>query len=344
MPAKLFAPRDLDVLVGTTVTWRNADSTTHTVTEDEDEFDSGFVRPGGDVRAGRSRSRARSCTTARSTASCAGPCTCSRSCCEGPTSRSRRETGAAGGLRARRRGPRSCSSASRPARRDRRGASRARSRRRFASPCSAPEPRAYRVRAGSASSPLVRVRVTPHVTIARARRSDRRRALARPRREPGRAPGLRPREVRLRHRRSRTAGRVVSGGDPLRRRAAARTSVPSFAAARAGATASAVRSSSARADLASQRVRTDSPRTPGAGGPRGGRARRRPAGARRGSGGPICATGARCARSSSSTPAGSISPPSCSPRTRGRYATRSPLTGSGSTRTPSSTCTAPVTV
>ena len=47
MPAKLFAPRDLDVLVGTTVTWRNADQTTHTVTEDEDEFDSGFVRPGG---------------------------------------------------------------------------------------------------------------------------------------------------------------------------------------------------------------------------------------------------------------------------------------------------------
>ena len=47
MPAKLFAPRDLEVLLGTTVTWRNADSTTHTVTEDEDEFDSGFVRPGG---------------------------------------------------------------------------------------------------------------------------------------------------------------------------------------------------------------------------------------------------------------------------------------------------------
>ncbi len=30
-----------------------------------------------------------------------------------------------------------------------------------------PEPRRYRVRAGSASSPVVRVRVTPHVTIAR---------------------------------------------------------------------------------------------------------------------------------------------------------------------------------
>ncbi len=51
MPAKLFAPRDLDVLLGTTVTWRNADSTTHTVTADEDEFDSGFVRPGGTFAA-----------------------------------------------------------------------------------------------------------------------------------------------------------------------------------------------------------------------------------------------------------------------------------------------------
>ena len=46
MHEKLYVPRDLDVLVGTTVTWRNTDRTTHTVTEDEDAFDSGHLRPG----------------------------------------------------------------------------------------------------------------------------------------------------------------------------------------------------------------------------------------------------------------------------------------------------------
>ena len=47
-PGKFYSPQDVDVLVGTTVTWRNADRSTHTVTEDDDIFDSGFIRPGGE--------------------------------------------------------------------------------------------------------------------------------------------------------------------------------------------------------------------------------------------------------------------------------------------------------
>jgi plastocyanin len=47
MPGKLYEPSTLDVLVGTTVTWRNDDSTNHTVTADEDAFSSGYVPPGG---------------------------------------------------------------------------------------------------------------------------------------------------------------------------------------------------------------------------------------------------------------------------------------------------------
>ena len=46
IPAKLYLPKDLVVITGTTVTWRNSDRTTHTVTQEDDVFDSGFVRPG----------------------------------------------------------------------------------------------------------------------------------------------------------------------------------------------------------------------------------------------------------------------------------------------------------
>jgi len=42
-----FDPPTLTVPVGTTVTWTNNDSTTHTVTADDGSFDSGNVDPGG---------------------------------------------------------------------------------------------------------------------------------------------------------------------------------------------------------------------------------------------------------------------------------------------------------
>jgi plastocyanin len=47
MPGKVFSPSRLGILAGTTVTWRNGDSTNHTVTADGNAFDSGFVVPGG---------------------------------------------------------------------------------------------------------------------------------------------------------------------------------------------------------------------------------------------------------------------------------------------------------
>ena len=42
-----FAPDDLDVAVGTTVTWKNTDSVAHTSTSDAAGWDSGIVNPGG---------------------------------------------------------------------------------------------------------------------------------------------------------------------------------------------------------------------------------------------------------------------------------------------------------
>jgi plastocyanin len=47
IPGKFYAPSDLSVLVDTTVTWRNGDASTHTVTADDDSFDSGRLPPGG---------------------------------------------------------------------------------------------------------------------------------------------------------------------------------------------------------------------------------------------------------------------------------------------------------
>jgi plastocyanin len=46
MPGRVFAPGRIQVLVGDTVVWRNADATNHTVTSDDDRFDSGYIGPG----------------------------------------------------------------------------------------------------------------------------------------------------------------------------------------------------------------------------------------------------------------------------------------------------------
>ena len=47
IPAKLFDPARLDILVGTTVTWKNDDHVNHTATAENDAFASGYIPPGG---------------------------------------------------------------------------------------------------------------------------------------------------------------------------------------------------------------------------------------------------------------------------------------------------------
>ena len=47
IPGKLYEPAHLDVLAGTTVTWKNDDAINHTITADGDAFSSGYVPPGG---------------------------------------------------------------------------------------------------------------------------------------------------------------------------------------------------------------------------------------------------------------------------------------------------------
>ena len=76
MPGRLYAPGELDVLAGQTVTWRNTDSKSHTVTEDDDTFDSGYICARVDVSRPRSRRHGTftyslHASTARCAASCA---------------------------------------------------------------------------------------------------------------------------------------------------------------------------------------------------------------------------------------------------------------------------------
>ncbi len=166
MPGKLFAPRDLDVLVGTSVTWQNADATTHTVTADEDAFESGFIRPGGTfaVRFSEQGIFVYHCTIHRFMR---GAVHVFQIVLRGPEEplpagrRARLEGLAPPGttevvLERMSPGPRAFVARATP------GADGV-----FGFIVGAPEPRSYRVRAANASSPTVPVRVAPHVRIAR---------------------------------------------------------------------------------------------------------------------------------------------------------------------------------
>ncbi len=166
MPGKLFAPRDLDVLVGTSVTWRNVDTTTHTVTEEEDEFDSGFVRPGGvfSARFSVQGTFVYHCTIHRFMRGAVRVFQVVLRGSVEPLPAGRRTTlegiAPAGATEVMLErvlpGPRAVVARATP------GADGA-----FSFRVRAPEPRRYRVRTSSASSPVVRVRVAPRVTIAR---------------------------------------------------------------------------------------------------------------------------------------------------------------------------------
>lgn len=167
MPAKVYVPRDLDVLTGTTVTWRNTDRGTHTVTEDDDAFDSGHIRSGGtfSVTFPKSGTFQFHCTIHRFMR---GTVRVFEVVLRGPAEvllagrRVRLEGVAPAGVAevALERvvpGPAEIVGRAKP---DADGA--------FTFVVRGPEPRRYRVRAGSATSPLVRVRVAPRISVARA--------------------------------------------------------------------------------------------------------------------------------------------------------------------------------
>ena len=166
MPGKLYAPGRLDVLVGTTVTWQNVDRSTHTVTEDDDAFDSGNIPPGQSFsmafpKSGTFRFH---CSIHRFMR---GELSVFEVVLRGPSEplpagRRARLAGVAPAgaktveLLRLAPGPRVVVGRATPGEDGT-----------FAFLVRAPEPRSYRVSAGSAASPVVRVRVAPRVTVAR---------------------------------------------------------------------------------------------------------------------------------------------------------------------------------
>ena len=166
MPGTFYAPADLDVLVGTTVTWRNIDRSTHTVTEDDDTFDSGHISPGQSfsMTFGEAGTYRFHCTIHRFMR---GSVSVFEVVLRGP------DDPLPAGRRARLAGvapagatevvlERLTPSPIEVVGRARPGPDGA-----FGFVVSAPEPRRYRVRAGDAESAIVRVRVEPRVTAER---------------------------------------------------------------------------------------------------------------------------------------------------------------------------------
>ena len=166
MPGKLYAPGELDVLVGTTVTWRNADRSTHTVTEEDDAFDSGHIRPGGTFSAtfDESGTYRFHCTIHRFMR---GSVSVFAVVLRGPGEP------LAAGRRARLEGVAPADADVVIVERVLPGTVEVVGRLEpdpegsFALVVRAPEPRLYRARAGNARSPVVRVRVAPRVAVER---------------------------------------------------------------------------------------------------------------------------------------------------------------------------------
>ena len=166
MPGKFYAPGQLDVLLGTTVAWRNTDRSTHTVTEDDDVFDSGYLRPGQTFSRTFDKSGTYHfhCTIHRYMRGSVSVFELVLRAPREPVLAGRR-TSVAGIAPAdvdevvlERVGPGPVEIV---------GRVRPVPDGSFAFPLRAPEPRTYRARAGAASSPVVTVRVEPRVHASR---------------------------------------------------------------------------------------------------------------------------------------------------------------------------------
>ena len=215
MPGKAYDPSHLDVLVGTSVTWKNDDSINHTVTADGDAFSSGYVPPGGSFSFtfAQQGHYAFHCTIHKFMRGevdvfglvLTGP--------EGPVGAGSRVVFAglapAGTASVALRGPHGDVVA------------KPRPDGSFAMRTAIVEPGSYRAVAGPLVSPAVRVHVRPTVHVSASGSRLRATVDARPAGRDGGAPGVRPRALRLEDRRPRHARPCVARrpAGPRRRRA-----------------------------------------------------------------------------------------------------------------------------